>query len=200
MKQDDYSRLEKNYDFKRIYVKETLWWASPLFIAPALILFAGLAGIIYLLRSDMLVSLYVIPYLLLFVVGTIWLKAIKKHIQKTMMNKDGSFLVCIAHPVSEKNGYTYAVFTTDKYRHNKHYLNNTVNVLSEKNISDNEQVKKKAILMHNDESDTNYYLRAFPVKDIRKRNKGWSSDDIFPVLFIDEKHVPILKDKDFKFF
>lgn len=200
MKQDDYSRLEKSYDFKRNYINETKWWASPLFIAPALLLFVGLVGILYLFRSDMLVSLYIIPYLLIFMVGTIWLKAVKKHIQKTMIKKEGSFLICVAHPVSEKNGYLYSIFTTDRYRHNKHYLNNIVKSLSESNITDNEQAKNKAIVMHDEESDTDYYVKAFPIKDIKKRNKDWKSEDNFPVLFIDEKYVSIIKAKDFNFF
>lgn len=200
MKQDDYSRLEKNYDFKRNYLKETKWWASPLFIAPALLLFVGLVGIIYLLRNDMLLSLYLIPYLLIFVVGTIWLKAVKKHIQKTMIKKDGSFLICIAHPVAEKNGNVYAVFSTDRYRHNRHYLNNAAKSLSGNDSTMNEDARKKSILVHDDESGADMYLRAFPVKDVKKRNKDWYKEDNFPVLFIDEKNVCIIKDKDFKFF
>jgi len=200
MKQDDYSRLEKSYDFKRNYISETMWWASPAFIAPALLLFVGLAGIIYLLRSDMLVSLYIIPYLLIFMVGTVWLKALKKHIQKGMINKEGSFLVSIAHPVMQKNGYVYAIFTTDRYRHNKHYLNNTVKALAENNKSDNNIARKKAIEMHEEENNTDFYLKAFPIKDIQKRNKNWNSDENFPVLYISEKHVSIIKEKDFRFF
>ena len=77
MKANDYAKLEKDYDFKRHYFNNTFWWKTLLMVPPICFLFVGLVGIIYLFNSDMLVSWYIIPYLFLFTVGTIWLKALK---------------------------------------------------------------------------------------------------------------------------
>lgn len=195
MKPNDYAKLEKDYSFKQSYLKNTLWWKNIVFIAPSLILFIGLLGILYLFKNDSLVTLYVIPYLLLFVVGTIWLKATKKHIQKAMMNIPGAFHICLAKPMGEKDGYVYAAFVNNGKRYDKYYIANEIQDLPMDTIVGNPVYKKKAVLFEN-EKVAEIYIRAYQVRDVNKRNASWREDELFEVLFINEKDTPIVKKRD----
>lgn len=199
MKTNEYAKLEKDYDFKRSYLNKTLWWKSILMVAPVCFLFAGLVGILYLFNSDLLVSFYTIPYLILFVIGTIWLKAMKKHLQKVAMAREGAFHICLAASVGDKDGYTYAIFVNNTRRYDKYYITNLAKEISLHDIltKNDAPFKQKAVLIHDEESDTDMYMRAYPKKEIAKKNIGWSTDEgYFPVLYINDKDVPVIKRKD----
>lgn len=198
MKESIYTKLEKDYSFKKSYLKQTPWWKTILLIPPICFLFIGLVGIIYLLNIDRLASLYVIPYIVCFVVGTIWLKAIRRYVQKAAITKDGSFRICMAHPLGEQNGYIYSIFVTDDHRHDKYHIANMRKEMdSEKLINENALVaKKKSISLHDDESGNDFYLRAYFNNDITKRNPDWREKNNFPILFINDKYCPIIKKID----
>ncbi|MDR0824523.1 MAG: hypothetical protein LBN74_05475 [Prevotella sp.] len=199
MKQNDFAKLEKDNDFRKSYLNRTMWWKNILMIAPVCFLFAGLTGILYLFNIDMLFSLYIIPYLILFIIGTIWLKAIKKHLQKVAMVAQGAFHVCLAASVGDKDGYTYAVFVNDTHRYDKYYITNLAKEISLQELlaKNNAPFRKKAVSIHHDESNTDMYMRAYPKKEIAKRNAGWSlNEGYFPVLYINDKDVPVVRRKD----
>lgn len=196
MKPEDYIKLEKDKNFKKSYLNATSWWRNVLLIPPILLLFIGLAGILYLSHIDKLISLYIIPYIAIFIVGTIWLKAIKKHIQKKMMTLPEAFRVCLAKPIWEKNGQVYALFVNDTHRHNKHYINNLVAKIPSDSLLEEYTVEKDSRLLHDDQNNVDYYIRRFEAKDIAKRNNDWRQDYLFPVLYIDNKHTFIIKKKD----
>lgn len=199
MKPHDYVKLEKDYSFKKSYLDQTLWWKNILIIPPICLLFVGLVGILYLFNVDKLVSIYIIPYVAVFAIGTIWLKAIKKHIQKVMMTAHGAFNICLAKPIGEKDGYTYVAFTNDHHRHDKYYINNLVNDISLEKLLLEQKVslKRKSVqITHDKESGASFYIRAYFNKDIDKRNASWRENDHFPVLYIDERYTPIIKKRD----
>lgn len=199
MKPNDYAALEKDYDFKKSYLNQTLWWKNLAMLPPVLILFVGLAGLLYLFQYEKLFSLYAIPYIVLFAIGTIWLKAMKKYLQKATMALPGAFHVCLAATIGEKDDVLYAVFVNNTRRYDKYYITNLAQSLSLHEILSEykEPFRKKAVLIHDKESDTDIYVRAYVRKDVVKQNAGWSLDDgYFPVLFIDEKNVPVIKRKD----
>jgi hypothetical protein len=199
MKPNDYASLEKDYDFKKTYLGNTLWWKTLPMLPPVLIMFIGLAGLLYLFQYDKLFSLYAIPYVLLFAAGTIWLKAMKRHLYKAAMAVSGAFHVCLAAPVGEKDGYLYAAFVNNTRRYDKYYI---INLAGEVSLHDllagnKAPFRKKAVLVHGKESDAEIYVRAYLKKEVVKRNGGWSlGDGYFPVLFISENDVPVIKRKD----
>ncbi|MBK5720511.1 hypothetical protein JGH11_06470 [Dysgonomonas sp. Marseille-P4677] len=198
MKPNDYAKLEKDYSFKMSYLKNTQWWKTILMLPPVCFLFVGLIGILYLFNNDMLVSWYIIPYLIFFVIGTIWLKTMKKHLQKTMMATEGSFHICLAKPIGEKGGYVYTVFANNSRRHDKYNIINLAKELSLDDILDKhkESFKKKSILIHNEDNDSDFFIRAFFNNDLTKRNPDWREDNLFPVLYINDKDTFIVKKKD----
>lgn len=202
MKPQDYAKLEGDYSFKRSYLSKTPWWKTILIIAPICFLFVGLAGIIYLLKQNMLVSLYTIPYLLLFVVGTIWLKAMKRHIFKTKINTPNSFLVCLARPIQEKGDNVFSVFTTDSHRHNSYYIKNlSGNIAFDELIKKDSNLQKKGIhSIYDEASNSNFFLFVSDVKDIRKKNLNWDKGDTFPVLYIDNDYTFVIKAKDLTYY
>lgn len=199
MKPNDYAALEKDYNFKRNYLNKTLWWKNLPMLPPVLIMFIGLAGLLYLFQYDKLLSLYTIPYVLLFAVGTIWLKAMKKHLQKAAMAVPGAFHVCLAATIGEKQDTLYAVFVNNTRRYDKYYITNLARNMSLHEILlENEALfYKKAVLIHDKENDTDIYVRAYAKRNVIRQNAGWSFDEgYFPVLFIDEENVPVIKRKD----
>ncbi len=198
MKQEDYAKLEKDQQFKKDYLNKTMWWKSVLIVPPICFLFVGLVGILYLYKQDLLISWYIAPYLILFVIGTVWLKAIKKHIQKTKMAQEGSFHVCLASPVGEKNGYTYLVFTNDSHRHNKYFIKILAKEVDFAGSLDKygNDVKKRSLLLQDSEDNTSHYIRAYKTKDIDKNNKGAMADAAVPLLYIDDNNTLIIKKKD----
>lgn len=198
MKPNDYAKLEKDYSFKKSYLKNTPWWKTILMLPPVCFLFVGLIGILYLFNNEMLASWYIIPYLAFFVIGTIWLKAMKRHIQKTMMATEGSFHVCLAKSIGEKDGYVYSAFTNDSRRHDKYNIINIAKELSLDEIlsKQNEPFKKKTVLVQDEVNGTNIYIRAYFNNDITKRNPDWRENELFPVLYISDKYTFIVKKKD----
>jgi hypothetical protein len=198
MKQEDYAKLEKDQQFKKDYLNKTMWWKSVLLIPPVCFLFVGLVGILYLYKQDLLISWYIAPYLILFVIGTVWLKAIKKHIQKTKMAEESSFRVCLASPIGEKDGYTYLVFANDSHRHNKYYIKTLAKETDFAGSLDKygNDVKKRSLLLQDSEDNTNHYIRAYKTKDIDKNNKGAMEAEAVPLLYIDDNNTLIIKKKD----
>ena len=197
MKPNDYIKLEKDFDFKRAYLNQTMWWKNILMVPPICLLFIGLVGMLYLFHYDKLASLYVIPYLAVFLIGTILLKAIKKHIQKTIMTTKDAFHICLAKSIGEKEGYIYTTFVNNSRRHDKYYITNLAKDISLDDLLSTQPApfKKRSVLIKSD-NDTEIYVRAYFKKDIDKRNRDWKEEEYFPVLYIDTKYTFIVKKKD----
>lgn len=121
MNADKLQRLEKNKKFrKKFYNKEV--WKNYAIIPPSVILFASLFGVLFLFNTDRLFSLYVIPCIILLLLGTIWLKAVRKYIITQKISDDRPFLICSCIPLMEKNKKTIMMFSSGYNRHNKNYL------------------------------------------------------------------------------
>lgn len=196
MKPTDYMKLEGDFAFKRSYLNRTAWWMNGLLIAPTLFLFLGLAGVMYLLNNDMLLSWYVIPYLVFFVIGTVWLKAVRRHIRKSRMAVEGAFRVCLAKAVGEKDGYVYTVFTNGNKRHNEHLIKQLGDSLNVDEMPEQRMARKRSVAMRDEASDTDFYLRAFQKGDLRKYNPKAGEGRVFPVLFIDTKYTFVVRGQD----
>lgn len=187
-------RLENDIPFKKDYLNKISWWKSPLIIAPSLLLFLGLAGMIYLTRYDMLLTPYLIPFVLVFLAGTIWLKAVKKHLQKIRLDDEKAFKVCMAHPVAQERGYTCFVFETEQKRHNSFYIKQ---LSANLNIhTDNLYLYKKRPILQNDPvSGISYYIIAYQTTNVHKQNSSWKEGAPLPVLYVDHLNVFVIKGK-----
>lgn len=196
MSTSDLVKLESNKAFKKEYLNKTPWWKTILILPPTCFLFIGLAGLLYLFKVEMLISFYAIPFIILFAIGTIWLKSLKRHIVNTKISAEGSFLTCAAQPIGTNANYAYLVFVTSAQRHYEHYISKFVKKISEEKAAHiRSQAGKQAVLLHNKENDTDFYVKAFKIKDIVKQRKYWDENDAVPLLFIDENHVFIINKK-----
>lgn len=199
MKSSECIRLEKDRMFKLAYMKKTPYWVNFLFVAPICFLFLGLVGILYLLEHGMLLSWYTIPFVLFFIFGTIWMKAVKRHLLKTKVDDPANFHVCIAVPVGEKEGYTYFLYANNDKRHNEYYISTIaedfpLDVFTPLQLK---QAKKQAVLMEDEGLDTDVYLKAFTKRDVIRKDAVRSYDDCLPVLAIDNKRVKIISRKEY---
>jgi ABC-type bacteriocin/lantibiotic exporter with double-glycine peptidase domain len=73
---------------KRKKLPRCFWFRQAAIYPPALVLFFALFGLIYLLNSNMLLTVYAIPFLLVFLLGAVWLKTVKRYILKQQENKN----------------------------------------------------------------------------------------------------------------
>ena len=200
MKPADCVKLENDKAFKMEYARKTPYWKNILFVAPALFLFLGLFGVLYLLGYNMLATWYVIPFVVFFVVGTIWLKAVKRHVLKAMVANPDNFHVCLAKPFGEKGGYTYCVYVNNEKRHNEYYISSIAESYSIDSLTHTElaEAKKKPVVTYDETVESDIVLQAFFHRDISKCNNKWRDEDTFPLLVIEGKRVAIVKAKDFK--
>lgn len=198
MKANECARLENDKDFKLTYLKQTKWWLNFLFIAPTCILFLGLFGLVYLLKYGMLVSYYTIPFLVFFVLGTIWLKGVKRHVLKTKIADNDAFRLCQAKMFAEKGGYIYVIFTTGDKRHNDYYISNMAKDMSLESISESDlsKSKKHLVPIQNDQDDEKLYLKTLVGSNLNRRNVTWRDDSCIPVFLIDDKNFFIVRKRD----
>jgi hypothetical protein len=63
------------------------WFKQAAIYPPSFVLFFSLFGLIYLLNYNMLLSGYAIPFIILFLAGAVWLKMVKRYIEKQMKNE-----------------------------------------------------------------------------------------------------------------
>lgn len=199
MKASECKRLEKDRMFKLAYMKKTPYWINFLFVAPISILFLGLVGILYLLERNMLLSWYTVPFVLIFIFGTVWMKAVKRHLLKTKVDNPENFHVCIAVPVGEKEGYTYFLYANNESRHNEYYISTIAedfpfDVFSPLQLK---QSKKQPVLMNDEGLDPNIYLKAFTKRDVVRKDAIRAFDDSLPILAIDNKLVKIISRREY---
>lgn len=200
MKPSQYKELENDKSFKRYYLNKTLWWINYLFVAPALLLFIGLAGIMHMGYSDRLWNWYAIPYIAVFLIGTIWLKAIKKHVQGKILEDRDIYLVCAAQAVFDTDGRYYFIFSKDSKRHNEVLINKLAEGLSKESFADSEiqLAKKQMVEISTSEEDTQIYLRGISVNKVNKTNRKNIKEGITPLLYITPKEIFVVRNKDLK--
>jgi hypothetical protein len=157
MNADKLLKLEKNNQLKRKFYLKGIW-RNYAFIPPTLILFASIFGILYLLNSDMLISLYAIPFIVIFIVGTIWLKATRKYLVDQKIASENTFLICTAIPLTKIKNQTIIIFSTGNSRHNKNYLE-----------------RKKQEILTNDTS----YINKLNINKLKKEVQQLESTDIY---------------------
>jgi hypothetical protein len=58
------------------------WFKQPAIYPPSILLFFALFGLIYLLNYDKLITVYALPFFLLFAVGVIWLRMVKRYVDR----------------------------------------------------------------------------------------------------------------------
>ena len=115
------SNIEKNKKFKSYILNKNIW-KNYAFIPPALVLFTGLLGLVYLYKNEIIISWYSIPFIIVFALGTIWFKATKKYLLNKKINETESFLVCATSVLFTKGSKSIVLFTTNKNRHNQNYI------------------------------------------------------------------------------
>ena len=186
MKSTVLADLERDRDFKRIVFPNSFVYKNFLIVAPVFLLFIGLAGIVFLLKQNMLISYYTIFYLVCFVLGTIWLKAIRKLIVSKEISKPGTFLTCWGSQLKEEKDKIYFIFTTGTRRHDKIYIEHE----KENRSGDILKIKNgQAYFLSDMGAERELYITAISKTLIKKRNPNWKASLGLPLIFINRKHV-----------
>ncbi len=204
MKTTTLDKLEKDSNFKKKYVSRFFWFTQAAIYPPSLIIFGGLFGLVYLLNYDLLLTYYAIPFLILLVLGSIWLKSVKRYILKNLFSENDSFLIAWTKAAYEEENIFWCVFTTSNRRHDKYFPETLRKELvkddffvSEEFSENKNEAKTKAVSLS--EEITGYkdiYICAFKKFDILKNNALWNPDSNFHILFIGPEDVQIIKKKD----
>lgn len=198
MKPNEYKNLELDQIFKRRYLGNILWWKNFLLIAPSLLIFIGLAGILYIAQDGEIKTWYIAPYVAIFLMGIIWLKAIKKHLQDKLLKDKERFLVCAARSVGIEGGYHYFIFSKDSKRHNEILINQLAETTQLTEISHDQlnMAKKQMTEIQTREEETPIYLKAFSVNNVQKTNKENLGKGITPLLYVSPKNIFVIRRKD----
>lgn len=124
-------KLENNIKLKkRIFSKNI--WKNYAFLPPSLMLFAGIVGLVYLFKMDYLLTLYSIPFIIIFFIGTVWFKSTKRYLINKRISEADSFKVCMCLPVTAENKKQVYMFSIGNNRNNKYYLEEEKKDLLEK--------------------------------------------------------------------
>jgi hypothetical protein len=184
--------FENNAAFKYSHIPFSYKWKSWLYAAPVLLLFMTLFSFLYLLDKGLLATWYVVPYLLIFVLATVWFKAVRKHLSKKMINTPGKFITALAKPVLTYNYKVYALLSVGSNRHNRDFIEHQSQQVSSAYADLIPRLKPGVALplLSGKEpgADILYFccMRKFSV---RKNNIGWNEEVPFAVLLIDHKQV-----------
>lgn len=198
MKPSKYKELEVDQLFKRHYLNKIIWWKDFLLVAPALLIFIGIAGVIYMGQNDNLWNWYSVPYIAVLIIGSIWLKAIKKHLQKKLLDDKDKFQACAARAIGDKGGYYYFIFSTGSKRHNETLINQLAESLDINSISE-EQLsasKKQMVEISTMETETTIYMKAISVNRVLKTNRENIRTGVTPLLYISPKDIFVIRRKD----
>lgn len=201
MRPTEYQKLEDNKAFKRYYLSKTLWWAEYAFVPPALLMFIGLAGIMYMAYNESLWGWTGVPYILVFVLGAIWLKAIKKYVQTKILEDKTKYLLCAGRALFDLDGRYYFIFSKGSKRHNETLINKLTESLSvESFTSENLKIaKSRAINIPIDrDDDVEIFLKAIPISNVNKANNENIGGGIIPLLYISDKDIFVARNKDLK--
>jgi len=201
MKTNDFARLEKDQKFKKKYLPKNLWIKTYAIYPPAGVIFTGLAGLIYLLNHDILVSVYAIPFVVLLLLGAVWLKAVRRHTLNTLFEKKDSYLVCLGRILQDKNGWVYVCFSTSDKRHERHFIDNiSKDIINKYNdipeyLNSLGDIKKNTLLLPVGTSG-DIYARAFAMGELNKVFPGWKEENYIPLLYINKDNLSLIKRKD----
>jgi len=186
MNAEKISKLEKNVKLKtKIFGKNI--WKNYAIIPPSLVMFTGLVGAIYLLNSDQLISLYVIPFVAIFLVGTIWLKATQKFLISRRVSENEIFRVCMAIPIFEDSKKSVLLFSTGNNRNNKYYLEKEKKELLNNTDIETFDIKNNAININNED------LMLVPLPGSSKfAASKYKIDNIYWILYTGNQKVDFL--------
>lgn len=173
------------------------WWKNPAIIAPLILLFAGVFFLIYLLKSDLLISWYSIFYIIIFLVGTIWFKALKKYFFNSRLNDPNAFKVCLGNPVYVDKGYSYIIFDPNQKRHNEYFIRNIPEDLITSSIDINSLKTNKVIPANIQQQEyTDCCIVKLANAKIKKAIAGRNEYDTIPLAYISAKDIFIIYKKD----
>lgn len=161
MNNDRISKVEKSIKLrKKIYEKNI--WKNYALVPPSIVIFAGVLGISYLLNLDKLFSVYTIPFALIFVIGTIWLKSTKKYLLNQKIEKSSELKVCLTIPFTKFEKEEFILFSTGSNRNNKYFLEKEKKtILENKDYLSQKTDLKTSLIQYN---DTDLYIARLPVK------------------------------------
>lgn len=199
MKINDYIKLENDRTFKKKYLSLTSWWKTFSLVPSILFLFLGLFGMLYLLSYDLLISYYTIPFVVIFIVGTILFKSVKRHIYNELLNDPDGFKVCVSSPIYTQGAYTYLAFVNGQKRHNDHFIRQFIDNVDKSKIEPLiNKSSKIPVCLSDKESNIDYFVIAYKTHDINKENAVRKKDESIPLLYINDKNVFVIKGKDLK--
>lgn len=198
MRPNEYKNLEQDKLFKRRYLGKILWWKNFLLIAPSLLIFIGIAGVLYVAQGDSINPYYMIPYAVVFLMGAIWLKAVKKHLQDKILNDKERFLVCASRAIGDTGGYYYFIFSKDSKRHNELLINKLAESMDISSLTAEQiSLAKKGITeISTEEEETPVYLIAKSINSVLRTNRENIRTGITPLLYISPKNVFVVRRKD----
>lgn len=191
MNTDKINKLENNIKLKKKILSKGVW-KNYAIVPPSLVLFVGILGIVYLLNTDKLISLYSIPFILIFIIGTIWIKAVRRYIINKKISDNTTFLVCPAILFKKEGKKKAILFSIGRNRHNKYYLEK-----ERKELLDNQTNLSFSGKQARQIEGSDIFMMELPVteKILKKRH---NSNDEYLVIYTGSGAIDFLSPDDLK--
>lgn len=199
------SNLEADAKFKKKYLPKYFWFRNPGIFPPSSLIFLALLGLVYLLNSDMLISLYAIPFAVILLLGAIWLKTTKKIILNRLYETPDSYKICISKPISKDNDTIFLIFSKDSKRHNKHFIQSAQKDMVKNGFVESDMfstMKQKIGTEAQPVSDEytggwdNIFITCMKKSDLNKSDALWKTEGFTFLLYINDKEILPVKRKD----
>ncbi len=184
------AELEKDKSFIKSQIPFSLKWKSWLYVGPVLVIFMSIFSVLYLLEEGKLATWYVIPYIVVFVIATIWFKAVRKHLLTNFLNTPDNFITAFAKPVLVDKYKVYTLFSAGANRHNTKFIEHQASLVSNAYADLIPQLKPGQavpLFTDNENSSDSLYLSCHRNFTVRRNNIGWNEKDSFALLMINKK-------------
>ncbi len=182
--------FEQDNTVKRWYIPFSHKWKSWLYVAPAILLFMSIFSMLYLLKIERLLSWYTVPYFVLFVVATIWFKAVRKHLTDNLLKRKDMFQTAFAYPLLVQGGKVFALASTGQNRHNASFVKHQA-ALTE--ITEADVAKMKVGRFYPQDTDNQLGILCIRKFSIRRWNARWTEKDLFPVMLVEARWARVIR-------
>lgn len=198
MSSTKYSDLEQNVKFKSRFVPKNIWFKNFIYLlAPVILLVFSVFSILYIFEAGRITSLITLPYVLIFVVGIVFLRLSRIYILKKEVSRRGHYLVCLGKVVKEDNDEVYLAFSTAEKRQDKNFLERQIKQLNADALPVLD-VKDEVYCLDASENGEKLNLKVLSKKKIYGKKNAKEGDDIFLLEYVDDSLVVPIATKSMK--
>lgn len=193
MKTEVLSKLESDFRLKKKYLPKFFWAKNAAIYPPSIFIFFSLFGLLYLLSYDMLMTYYAIPFVLLFLLATIWLKNTKRYVLRKLFEQKNLFVICLGRIVKNQENKVFVLLTNGGKRHNKYFLQHLEKEVDLEGLVGDEVLEVEDIASS---EDSVTYIKYLKKANVLKSGYVCNAGEFIPMFYVGDGNFVLIKRKD----